>query len=134
MWFQVELPAAATVTEVQLDQPPPGSGFLILTPGRGAAGQTPDTQTGRGATPDAGELDGADSAGRPRAGCYTLQLSMDGTTWGAPVAQGAGETPTTVIPFAPAQARFIRITQTGAAANGEFWGIQQVRLYGRTGH
>ena len=59
---------------------------------------------------------------------------MDGTTWGTPVAQGAGETPTTVIPFAAAQARFIRITQTGAAANGEFWGIQQVRLYGRSGH
>ena len=30
---------------------------------------------------------------------------MDGTTWGAPVAQGAGATPTTVIAFAPVQAQ-----------------------------
>ena len=47
---------------------------------------------------------------------------------------GRGEAPTTVIPFTAAQARFLRITQTGTAANGEFWGIQQVRLYGRFGH
>jgi hypothetical protein len=65
---------------------------------------------------------------------YTLQVSMDGTTWGAPVAQGAGDTPTTIIAFPPAQAKFIRITQTGAATNNEFWGIQQLRVYGRAGH
>ena len=145
MWFQIELPQAATVTEVQLDSAAPGSGFLGLTPPRG---QTP-TQGGAGGRPNPGASMrsgvrpqkrgdpkrrglGLPAAGGPVA--YTLQLSMDGTTWGAPVAQGAGETPTTVIPFAAAQARFIRITQTGAAANGEFWGIQQVRLYGRTGH
>ena len=65
---------------------------------------------------------------------YTLQLSMDGTTWGAPVAQGPGETPTTIIAFPAAQAKFIRITQTGTATNNEFWGIQQLRVYGRAGH
>jgi glucose/arabinose dehydrogenase/mono/diheme cytochrome c family protein len=120
MWFQIELPDAFTVTEVQLDSAAPGSGFLVLTPPRG---QTP--------TPGRGGF-GLPTARGPVA--YTLQLSMDGMTWGTPVAQGAGETPTTVIPFAAAQARFLRITQTGAAANGEFWGIQQVRLYGRSGH
>ena len=54
---------------------------------------------------------------------------MDGTTWGAPVAQDAGDTPTTIVTFKPAQAKFIRITQTGAARNGELWAIQQVRIY-----
>jgi len=58
----------------------------------------------------------------------------DGTTGGAPLAQGAGETPTTVIAFPATRATFIRITQTGAAANSEFWGIQQVRVYGRADH
>ena len=53
--------------------------------------------------------------------------------WGTPVAQGAGQTPTTIIPFAPTQARFIRITQTGTPANNEIWGIQQIRVYARTG-
>jgi hypothetical protein len=56
---------------------------------------------------------------------------MDGTRWGAAVAQGVGETPTTIIPFPAAQAKFIRITQTGTAPNGEIWGIQQLRLYGK---
>jgi len=126
MWYQIELPDVVTVTELQLDSAAPGSGFLVLTP---PLGQTP--RRGRDQAPTRGGF-GLPSARGPVA--YTLQLSMDGTTWGTPVAHGAGETPTTVIPFTPAQARFIRITQTGAAANGEYWGIHQVRLYGRSGH
>ena len=47
-------------------------------------------------------------------------------------AQGAGGTPTTVIRFAPSDARFIRITQTGSAASGEQWAIAQVRVYQAT--
>ena len=44
--------------------------------------------------------------------------------------KGRGESPTTVIALArPAQAKFVRITQTGTAAAGEFWALQQVRLY-----
>jgi hypothetical protein len=31
--------------------------------------------------------------------------------------------------FKPARAKFVRITQTGSARNGELWAIQQVRLY-----
>jgi hypothetical protein len=57
-----------------------------------------------------------------------VQVSTDGTTWSAPVAQGAGETPTTVITFAPVTAKFVRITQTGTARNGEQWAIQQVEV------
>jgi hypothetical protein len=54
---------------------------------------------------------------------------MDGTSWGAPVTQGTGAAPTTVMAFAPSQARFIRITQTGSATRGEQWAIAQVRVY-----
>jgi hypothetical protein len=37
--------------------------------------------------------------------------------------------PTTVIVLKPVSAKFIRITQTGAATDGEFWAVQQVRVY-----
>ncbi len=60
---------------------------------------------------------------------YTVQVSTDGAMWSTPVALGAGTVPTTVIPLKPIQAKFIRVTQTGKAADGEFWAIQQVRLY-----
>jgi hypothetical protein len=56
---------------------------------------------------------------------------MDGTAWGNPVAQGAGAAPTTVMAFAPVQAKFIRITQTGAAAGSEQWAIAQLRVYAK---
>ena len=54
---------------------------------------------------------------------------MDGSSWSKPVSEGAGATPTTVIQFAPVDAKFIRVTQTGSAANGEQWAIAQVRVY-----
>ena len=60
---------------------------------------------------------------------YNVQLSVDGTTWGQPVAQGAGQTPTTIVMLRQTPAKAIRITQTGTAANGELWAIQQVRIY-----
>jgi mono/diheme cytochrome c family protein len=98
MWFQIELPAATRLAEVQIDSAVPGA--------RG----------GRGAVP----------AGPPVA--YSLQLSTDGTTWSGPVAAGAGA-PTTIISFAPADARFIRITQTGTPTGNTAWAIQRVRVY-----
>jgi mono/diheme cytochrome c family protein len=162
MWFQIELPSPATVSEVQLDSAPPGGTYMVLTPPRGqtpnsattqgSASRPTPTQSGGGGAPggqtpmsvqDSGLRGQTPGRGRGRGGfappargpvAYTLQVSMDGTTWGAPVAQGAGDTPTTIIAFPPAQAKFIRITQTGAATNNEFWGIQQLRVYGRAGH
>src|SRR3954452_13854269 len=59
---------------------------------------------------------------------YSVQTSMDGTTWQPPVAQGTGSLPTTTVSLPRVQARFIRINQTGTAQNGEGWGIQQVRV------
>ena len=53
---------------------------------------------------------------------------MDGTTWGAPVGQGAGQL-ATIAWFAPARAKFIRITQMGSAVNNEAWAIAAIRVY-----
>ena len=43
---------------------------------------------------------------------YRVQVSMDGKSWSAPVAEGKGSPATTVATFRPVQARFIRVTQT----------------------
>jgi mono/diheme cytochrome c family protein len=138
MWFQIELPDTVTLAEVQFDSAPGGRGNAGLGgfgglgvqsgvtagPARaGGPGRGRGTGAGRGAGRGRGAL-------RPAGGpvAYTLQLSRDGTTWGAPVVQSAGETPTTIARFSPAQAKFVRITQTGRAA-GDAWAIQQLRVY-----
>ncbi len=58
---------------------------------------------------------------------YTVQLSPDGTAWSAPVAAGKGTGAITEITFAPAPAKFIRITQTDSA-NGIFWSIHELSI------
>jgi hypothetical protein len=63
----------------------------------------------------------------PRA--YKVEVSMDGTNWGTPVAQGAGTPGRTVVTFSPTRARFVRITQTEAAASAPAWAMTNVRLY-----
>jgi mono/diheme cytochrome c family protein/glucose/arabinose dehydrogenase len=142
MWFQIELPQEATIVELQIDSAVPGFG---RGGGRGAAGSlgapgfaptlaappagvpsapgaplaaVPQARGGRGGVPPAsGPVE------------YSVEVSMDGTTWSAPAARGQGATPTTVIPIAPVRAKFVRVTQTGSAQRGELWGIAQVRVY-----
>jgi len=63
----------------------------------------------------------------PRA--YQVQVSLDGTTWGQPVAEGQGSSGTTAITFAPARARFVRITQTANASDAAPWSMRLLRLY-----
>ncbi len=142
MWLQVELPEPATVTEVQIDSAVPAAprGFGPA-PARGAppAGAPAGGRGGAapGAPPNGPGAAGRAGGGRGRAGgppaagpvAYSLQVSADGTTWGAPLAQGAGATPTTTIAFKPVQTKFIRITQTGTALAGEQWAVQQIRIY-----
>jgi mono/diheme cytochrome c family protein len=154
MWFQIELPQPVTIAELQIDSAAGsrgrgglgGFGGLGVTPassasptvGRGAAPAGAPGAAGRGALGAARGRGGArgGGGGRGRGGPpaigpvgYTVQLSMDGTAWGQPVAQGAGETPTTIVMLRPAPAKAVRITQTGTAPNGELWAIQQVRIY-----
>jgi hypothetical protein len=149
MWFQIELPQATSISEVQFDSSAGGRGNgglggfggLGVTPSNAAA-KPPARASSPGAVAAArgrgdarGPARGGGRRGRgagvPASGpvSYTLQLSTDGSTWGAPVAQTAGGTPTTIVTFKPVQAKFIRITQTGTARNGELWAIQQIRVY-----
>jgi putative membrane-bound dehydrogenase-like protein len=59
---------------------------------------------------------------------YKVQLSDDGTHWNSPVAEGKGVRPITDIIFPPAQAKFIRITQTGSV-DGLYWSIHELTIY-----
>ena len=102
MWFQIELPLPANIAEIVVDAQAGGRGGF----GRGR---------GRGALP----------AGPPSA--YRVQVSMDGTIWSAPVAEGQGQNPTTIT-ITPVRARFIRITQTGTPQTPSAWAIQRVRV------
>jgi mono/diheme cytochrome c family protein/glucose/arabinose dehydrogenase len=142
MWFQIELPEPAMLAEIQLD--------AAGAPNRGTAGLggfAPAPQPARaggdagravGAAPGRAGAPGAAPGGRgrgrggpPATGpvTYRIQVSMDGVNWGDAVARGTGSPSTVVAAFAPARARFIRVTQEGRAAGAELWAIQQLRLY-----
>jgi mono/diheme cytochrome c family protein len=113
MWFQVELPSAMTITEIQ---------FESTTGGRGG---TPTGAFSPGGGGGRGQPGAPPSVGYPRA--FQVQVSIDGTRWSAPVAQGQGTGASTSIAFRPAQAKFIRITQT--ASDPTPWSVQRLRLY-----
>lgn len=59
---------------------------------------------------------------------YTVQISSDGNTWSAPVAEGKGSGALTEITFAPAMAKFVRVTQTGSAS-GLYWTIAELSVF-----
>jgi hypothetical protein len=99
MWYQIELPAPITLTEIEFTSPTQGGG--------------------RGGPPPVGTF--------PRA--YQVQVSADGRQWSPPVAEGQGEGVTTVISFAPVRAKAVRITQTGGVEGAPAWDIQRLRLY-----
>jgi mono/diheme cytochrome c family protein len=63
----------------------------------------------------------------PRA--YRLQVSMDGTTWSAPVAEGQGAPGVTTITFAPVTARFLRLMQTADVPDAPPWSMRLLRLF-----
>ena len=138
MWFQIELPEPAVITEVQFDAAATGRaggaggrGAGGAAGGRGAAAPAPP-----GAAPDPAAAGGAGRGviaapappvGYPRE--YQIQVSMDGKTWSAPVAKGPGST-LILASFAPVRAKAIRITQTAVAAtDAPPWSIQNLRIY-----
>ena len=102
MWFQVEMAAPAMLTEIQFDA-------SFRRRGRGPDAPPPVVTFPRG---------------------YRVQVSMDGSTWSAPVAEGQGDGRTTVITFEPVQARFVRITQTAAVEDAPDWSMQELQFYG----
>ena len=66
---------------------------------------------------------------RLRITSYRVEASMDGKTWGKPVAEGAASGARTIITFAPIRAKFIRITQTATTENAPGWSISNLRVY-----
>jgi hypothetical protein len=142
----VELPQPAMVTEVQFDAGAPGGGGR----GRGGRGAGPagaagaaGAAGGRGAAPapaaaapappQRGAGPGGGRGGASAFGsfpiAYKVQLSMDGKTWGAPVAEGTGSPATIIATFRPVQAKFVRVTQTGSAENAPAWSVLNFRVY-----
>jgi mono/diheme cytochrome c family protein len=99
MWILVELPAPVTLTEIQFTS-------SMIAGGRAGA---PSVWT------------------FPRG--YQVQVSLDGQTWSAPVADGRGVEGTTMITFAPVSAKFLRITQTETVADAPVWSMRLLRLY-----
>jgi len=101
MWFQVELPEPALVAELQFDSPFQRRGF------------------GRDAPPPLSTA--------PRG--YQVQVSVDGSIWSAPIAEGEGEGSATVIAFEPVPAKFVRITQTATVDDEATWSMRGLRIF-----
>jgi mono/diheme cytochrome c family protein len=128
MWLQVELPAPVSLTEIQFDTPAASRGFGIGSLGGG------DGRAMNSTAPQAGGGGGRGAAAAaPPAGLfpkgYRVQVSMDGTKWSAPVAEGIGNPGQTIISFKPVQARFVRITETAADPATVAWTMLNLRLY-----
>jgi mono/diheme cytochrome c family protein len=123
MWFQVELPKAASLTEVQFDSTA-GTlqlvGGMVVDPNAPARGGR-----ARGAAP-ATPPPPPPPVGYPRA--YKAEVSLDGASWKA-VAEGNGTGPNTVIVFPPTSAKFVRITTTASPENAPAWSVQGFKLY-----
>jgi mono/diheme cytochrome c family protein len=116
MWLQVELPQPILLTEIQFESSGVAPDAAPAVPGA-------PTRTGNGR--------GAVGAPPPPLGFprgYQVQVSMDGSTWGKPVAQGQGAGLRTDINFNPVRARFVRLTQTAAAPDAR-WSVERLRLY-----
>ena len=96
----------------------------------GRAGGPPAGARGGLRRPQAGGGRGGGGApvfGYPRG--YSVQVSVDGTTWSKPVAEGKGDGARTTITFAPTRAKMVRITQTDTAADAPNWSIGNLRIY-----
>jgi hypothetical protein len=71
-------------------------------------------------------LDAAASTGDfPRG--YQVFVSSDGVNFGSPIALGSGSSQLVTVRFAQQTARFVRIVQTGTAAN--WWSIHEFNVW-----
>ena len=109
MWFQVELPQPAMVSNCSSSRRPTGGG-------RG----------GRGAGAPGAARRQLQSVGYPRG--YTVQVSLDGQAWSKPIAEGKGEGSRTSITFTPTRAKFLRISQTETVPDAPTWSISGLRV------
>ncbi|MCC7010011.1 MAG: hypothetical protein IT184_14485 [Acidobacteria bacterium] len=107
MWYQVELPQPALVTEIQFDVP---AGRAGGAGGRGAAA-------------------GAAAPPVPFPRTFKVETSVDGKKWGKAVAEGRGAPGRNVVVFAPVRAKLVRITQTDERPDAPDWTMTNVRLF-----
>ena len=127
MWFQVELPEALTIAEVQFDAA--GGGRL-----GGGGGNRGRGGRGQAAVAGAGGADPVAPAPPPVIGYarqVRVEVSVDGSAW-QQVAEGPGG-PLITAAFRPARAKFVRVTQTGDAAGAPPWVVQNLRIYRDSG-
>jgi mono/diheme cytochrome c family protein/glucose/arabinose dehydrogenase len=124
MWYQVELPEPATVTEIEFisTAPPAPRGG-----GRGRGGRGASAGAGAPAQPAPPP---APEPGFPRE--YKVEVSVDGNSW-KPAVSARGTGRTTIAAFAPVQAKFVRITQTASVEDAPPWSIQRLRVYRASG-
>jgi mono/diheme cytochrome c family protein len=152
MWFQIDLSQPVVVSEVQFDSSAVGgqgggrARGAVAAAARGAAAPgapgaaSPATVPAEPGAAAAGAAPAAGPAGRGGVGAgappvvgyprgYSIQASLDGTTWSQPLAEGKGEGPRTSVTFAPTRARFLKITQTATAGDAPSWSITSLRVY-----
>ena len=128
-WYQVELPAAVSLTEIQFESPGSGGG----RGGFGGAVAPLATPAGDAAPPVAGTAAGRGGPGGPPPVpgfplAYKVEVSLDGKTWSAPVAEGKGSSANTAITFKSVKAKFVRITET-EASDAQPWSLQKLKFY-----
>ena len=130
MWFQVELPQATEVSELQFESGVVAAENIATVPGapvRTAIGGGGRRGAGPGGAPAVAAVPAAPpKSGYPRG--YKLETSTDGTTWKT-VAEGKGSGTATRITFAPVRAKYFRITQTAETPDGPPWMIQRLQLF-----
>jgi mono/diheme cytochrome c family protein len=135
MWIQVELPEAASIAEIQFESPGGVNGFGIGS--LGAATTTGGNSTIAAAGGGGGGRGRGRGVATPRSPTppapgfyprgYTVQLSMDGKKWTAPVATGTGAPGLSIASFKPTSAKFIRVTCT--TADPAAWSMKNLRVY-----
>ena len=150
MWFQVELPQPAAITEIQFNSTagggrgggggggrgaapaagapgaPGAGGAAVAGPVGAAPGAQAGAAPGRGAGVGGGAPGAPTNLGYPRG--YKVETSLNGTAWTV-AAEGKGEGAETIITFRPVQAKFVKITQTASVDGAPVWSMQQLKLY-----
>jgi hypothetical protein len=107
MWFQVELPKAETIAEVQFQSPPPGGSGAAVSSGGAPVNTT-------------------EGPGFPRG--YRIDVSADGAAWQT-AAEGAADSVGTAVALTPVQARFVRVILTRTANASPAFSVQGFRMY-----
>jgi mono/diheme cytochrome c family protein/glucose/arabinose dehydrogenase len=102
MWFQIELPEPATLSEIQFNAPPIRRGWRPDSP--------PPIQT------------------FPRA--YKIEVSTDGANF-KPIVQGKGEQEDIAVSFEPIKVKYLRVSLLESVESEDItpWSIRQMKLF-----